>query len=93
MRHFHSVHVAAVVSNDSDLLAPIQIVREELDKRVGLLIPHKRPSRALLPHTDFHKRIRAGALSRAQFPDELTDRTGTISRPVSWQPDQGGWGR
>ena len=82
--HMDRFDVAAVVSNDSDFLDPIRIVRDELNKRVGLLNPHRRPSRALLPEIDFCKRIRAGVLSMAQFPDELTDRTGTISRPVSW---------
>ena len=40
--------VAVIVSNDSDLLEPIKIVREELGKKVGILNPHRRPSRALL---------------------------------------------
>jgi uncharacterized LabA/DUF88 family protein len=58
--------VAVVISNDSDLLEPIRIVRRELGKRVGILNPHPKPSRALLPHIDFIKPIRAGALRAAQ---------------------------
>lgn len=82
--HLNRFDVAVVISNDSDLLLPIKIVRSELKKRVGVLNPHKRPSQALLPHLDFIKSIRAGALSAAQFPDQLTDRHGAFSKPTGW---------
>jgi uncharacterized LabA/DUF88 family protein len=36
--------VAVVITNDSDLLEPIRIVRHELGLPVGILNPHKRPS-------------------------------------------------
>ena len=38
--HMGRFEVAVVVSNDSDLLEPIKIVRERLHKRVGILNPH-----------------------------------------------------
>lgn len=76
--------IAVVVSNDSDLLEPIKIVRNELGKQVGILNPHRRPSRALLPHIDFIKQIRQGALAASQFPPVLTDVTGTFHKPAAW---------
>jgi len=76
--------VAVIVSNDSDLLEPIKIVRGELGKRVGILNPHPRPSRALLPHIDFIKAIRAGVLQASQFPSTLTDARGRFTKPVGW---------
>lgn len=82
--HLNRFDVAVVVSNDSDLLTPIQIVRKELGKQVGILNPHARPSKMLLQHSDFFKPIRNGALQGSQFPDELTDRHGTIRKPVGW---------
>jgi hypothetical protein len=72
------------VSNDSDLLEPIKIVREELGLKVGILNPHKRPSRALLPHTDFIKAIRAGVLGASQFPATISDSRGTFHKPAKW---------
>ena len=60
--HMGRFEVAVVVSNDSDLLEPIKIVREQLGKKVGILNPQKNPSRALLPHIDFIKQIRGGVL-------------------------------
>jgi hypothetical protein len=44
--HMGRFEVAVVVSNDSDLLEPIKIVRDVLHKKVGILNPHKKPSRA-----------------------------------------------
>jgi len=82
--HLGRFDVAVVVSNDSDLLEPIRIVRQELHKRVGILNPHPNPSRALLPHIDFIKQIRGGVLKASQFPYTLTDVRGTFTKPSSW---------
>jgi len=76
--------LAVVVSNDSDLLAPIQVVTRQLGKPVGLLNPHQHPSVALLPHVLFVKRIRRGVLDRSQFPPTLTDANGAFSKPATW---------
>ncbi|MGH7091448.1 MAG: NYN domain-containing protein [Stellaceae bacterium] len=82
--HRDRFDVAVIVSNDSDLLEPIRIVREELGKKVSILNPHKRPSRALLPHIDFIKPIRAGVLRASQFPATMTDQHGTFTKPAVW---------
>ena len=82
--HMGRFDVAVVVSNDSDLLEPIKIVRQVLRKQVGILNPHPNPSRALLPHIDFIKQIRGGVLRTAQFPPTLTDKHGTFTKPAAW---------
>lgn len=82
--HMDRFDVAVVISNDSDLLEPIKIVRQDLKKKVGILNPHANPSRALLPHIDFIKQIRAGVLRAAQFPVTLTDAHGTFTKPSAW---------
>jgi hypothetical protein len=76
--------IAVVISNDSDLLEPIKLVRQHLKKQVGVLNPHPNPSRALLPHIDFIKQIRAGVLKTAQFPSTLVDAHGTFTKPATW---------
>ena len=40
--------------------------------------------RALLPHIDFIKQIRTGALAAAQLPATLSDTTGTFTKPAAW---------
>jgi hypothetical protein len=82
--HMGRFDVAVVISNDSDLLEPMKIVRQELHKQVGILNSHPNPSRALLPHIDFIKQIRAGVLNAAQFPATLTDAHGTFTKPATW---------
>jgi uncharacterized LabA/DUF88 family protein len=82
--HMGRFDVAVVVSNDSDLLEPIRIVRAQLGKKVGILNPHPTPSRALLPHIDFIKKIRAGALGASQFPTIMNDSVGAFTKPAAW---------
>lgn len=76
--------VAVVVSNDSDLQEPIKIVRKDLRKKVGVINPHRHPSRTLLKQSDFFKSLRKGALKGSQFSDTLKDKHGTIRKPQDW---------
>jgi NYN domain len=83
--HLNRYDLAVVISNDSDLLAPIKLVRADLGKKVGILNPQQKPSRALLPHTNFLKQIRSGPLATSQFPDQITDNNGNIIyKPATW---------
>lgn len=76
-----------VISNDSDLVGPMRVVKEDLGKVVGFVNPHpkERISRAILkiPPT-FTKQVRVGMLSSSQFPQTLTDKDGTITKPADW---------
>lgn len=76
--------VAVVISNDSDLLAPIKIIRTVMGKKIGVLNPQKNSSRAIQPNVDFYKPIRTGVIADSQFPDSLTDGVGTFHKPPSW---------
>jgi len=76
--------LAVVVSNDSDLLMPIQIITREFKKPVGLLNPQKHTSVALLPHVQFVKKIRGTVLNNSLFPDVMSDKDGQFSKPEGW---------
>ncbi len=76
--------VAAVITNDSDLVEPIRIVRQDLGKIVGVLNPQRHPSFELRNNSDFFKQIRQSALTRSQFPPTLTDANGVFHKPASW---------
>ena len=80
----HCYDTAVLISNDSDLALPLQIVRNELGKKVGILNPYSRPSRTLLKHCDFIKKIRPGVLKVSQFPNTLTNAIGEITKPARW---------
>lgn len=75
---------AVLISNDSDLLGPIKVVKQKFGKTVGILNPQKRPSYALKPAVDFYKPIRKGVLVASQFPDQLADAQGNFSKPQEW---------
>ena len=75
---------ALVISNDSDLLEPIRIVRREFGMPVGVASPHARPSQVLLKEASFFRSIRAGALRSSQFPATLADAVGSFTKPPSW---------
>lgn len=75
---------AFVISNDSDLLEPIRIVRQEFRLPVGVASPHKHPSQVLLKEASFFRSIRPGALRDSQFPQSLVDATGTFTKPTTW---------
>jgi uncharacterized LabA/DUF88 family protein len=76
--------LAVVVSNDSDLLAPIKVVRRQFGKRVGLLNPQRHPSVPLEREVDFLKSIRPGALRKSQFPATMSDSKGSFHKPPMW---------
>ena len=76
---------AVIVTNDSDLLEPIRIVRSELGLTVGVLNPHKNPtSKVLARHASFVRQIRQGVLAASQFPAVLNDTQGTFHKPPGW---------
>lgn len=78
--------VGVLITNDSDLLEPMRLVRERLRKKIGLLNPQRTPSRTLRASATFFKQIRPGMLARCQMPDVIADRHGAVRRPVEWSP-------
>lgn len=76
---------AIIISNDSDLVAPIRIVREEYRKIVGVVNPHPtRPSVELLKNADFRKRLTEKAMASSQLPDTVRVGSTVIQRPAAW---------
>jgi NYN domain len=76
--------VAVIVSNDSDLLAPMNVVTQRLRKKVGILNPHRKPAVVLKRAATFYKPIREGVLRDSQFPATLTDAQGIFHKPARW---------
>lgn len=78
----------ALVSNDSDLKVPVEMVRRKLGKTVALLAPISNPGRRLSQQLNaaasFTRTIRKGALARAQLPASLADGSGEIHKPREW---------
>jgi hypothetical protein len=79
---------AVIVSNDSDLVLPIRLVRERLRLPVGVVNPNLHSNRGapveLTAAATFTRRIREPAVRACQFPSTLTDANGPLSKPASW---------
>lgn len=82
--HLGKYETAVFISNDSDLLEAIKIVRLELNLPVGMICPHKNPSNVLRANVDFIRRIRSGVLNASQFSNQLQDVNGVIHKPKNW---------
>ena len=90
--------VAVLISNDSDLLLPVQTVRAKFGKKVHIIFPFQlfksrnpkkkrglpRRSYALQNNCDSFSHLDRANLSLAQFPVTLTDPNGTFTKPPSW---------
>ncbi len=74
---------AVLVSNDSDIAGALQLVKEEHNKKIGLIIPeHRRPSNSLMLHKDFMKVIRSSVLADSQLPDHIPGTN--LHKPKKW---------
>jgi uncharacterized LabA/DUF88 family protein len=83
--HKGGYEVAVVLSNDSDLVEPIKIVRQELTLPVIVLNPiPAHPSHELQKIATFMKPIRQKVLSVSQFPIHMKDSTGKFHKPPTW---------
>lgn len=80
-----SFDVAAVLSNDSDLVEPIRIVTQLLGKPVGLLSPVANPTHELRRMASFIRRISVSDLGNSQFTNPLVRADGSLlHKPLSW---------
>lgn len=74
--------VAVVVSNDTDLLEPIRIVKQELQKPVGIICPTEMAASSLKGMATFVRHISQQRLRDAQFPDPIPGTD--LRRPPTW---------
>jgi hypothetical protein len=87
--HRGEFEVGVVISNDSDLSTPIELVTRDLGLPVGVVNPHatnpgSRQSVQLRRVASFLKEIRPGGLRKCQFPPVLADSDGAFSKPATW---------
>ena len=78
---------AIVVSNDSDLTTPIEMVVNRLGKTVITINPYRanrQSSELRRAATRAIPQINASVLRASQFPNTLTDARGSFTCPRSW---------
>ena len=75
---------AVLISNDSDLIAPLKHVKSKLRKKVIILNPQEGSSRQLSKFATFSKDISEKHLIKSLFPEKLRDGIGNFTKPPSW---------
>ncbi len=74
---------AVIVSNDSDLTEAVKLVKNQLNKSIGLVFPGEgHPSKELIKFADFIKKIRRGILKNSQLPNPIPNSN--IRKPEDW---------
>jgi uncharacterized LabA/DUF88 family protein len=82
--HKGDFDVAVMLTNDSDLLEPMRIVRQDLGLPVGIINPHEKPSFQLQSLASFIKPVRTWALKGSLFPQTMRDEAGEFYKPSRW---------
>lgn len=81
-----SYDTAIVISDDSDLLEPVRVVRERLGKRVGVVRVRTDRGSVFRGKVDLLIEARAWHFVQAQLPDEVRLSTGgVVARPAAWK--------
>ncbi len=74
----------AIISNDSDLRFPVEIVRTRFGLPAGIFNPQANASRTLRATASFYRQIHPADLRASQLPAVLADVHGTIRKPAGW---------
>jgi uncharacterized LabA/DUF88 family protein len=83
--HMGLFDAAIVLSNDSDLVGAIHIVRQDIHKPVFAFHPQSaHPSDQLRKAATRFRAIQTHHLSDSQFPPVLTDARGSFQKPPAW---------
>ena len=84
--HLGRYETAVVVSNDSDLVEAIKIVRTDAGKNVGVFKPpHSKRLAEIQAVASFYRNIENSVLVASQFPDPIVTADGSmITKPITW---------
>ena len=78
---------AVIISNDSDLLLPIEYAIRRFGKTVGVISPHRRRSFSIelrRAATWSYPEINRSVLAASRFPDVVATPRGPVTKPPSW---------
>lgn len=84
--HLGRYDTAVIISNDSDLVEAIKLVRANTGKNVGVFKPPKSKRLSeIKTAASFYRNIENSVLAASQFPDTIKKSDGSIiTKPVSW---------
>jgi uncharacterized LabA/DUF88 family protein len=79
--------VAVVLSQDTDLVEPVRIVRDEIKKDIGVVCLDGGKPGKLAAYGSFIRHITPSRLAAAQFPETIQfgKKGKSVTRPVEWR--------
>ena len=80
----HHYECAVLVTNDAEFAVPIELVRSELRRPVGVISPAPHFSRPLYDAATFPRKIRKGVLAASQLADPMIVGDHEIHKPPEW---------
>ncbi len=72
-----------IISNDSDLVEAVKLVRKQTRKIIGIISPFPQISKELKEYSHFQRKIRGNALKQCQLPDQIPGTK--LKKPDAWQ--------
>jgi uncharacterized LabA/DUF88 family protein len=85
-----NMSVALLITNDSDFVEPIRVVRERFGIRVIIISPDDRVSKKLASVATYARPLDYELLALCQLPDVVMDASGReITRPAEWTRREG----
>jgi len=83
--HLGRYDTAVIVSNDSDLVEAIKLVRTDAGKNVGVFKPNGKKLNEIKAVASFYRNIENTVLAASQFPDPVVTSNGSlITKPTTW---------
>lgn len=83
--HTSAFDVAIVISNDSDLVLPIDFVVSKLQKKVGVICPYSKVSMHLKQVSTFIRNVRPSNVTNSQMNDPVICPDGdSLNKPFGW---------
>jgi hypothetical protein len=76
---------AIVASDDFDLKEPMLLAQSELGLKLGVVSPRCRTWLRSAVKASFYRPVKEPLLKACQFPYQLSDAKGTITRPKAWK--------
>jgi uncharacterized LabA/DUF88 family protein len=76
-----------IISNDADLVKPIELVNQHYRKKVMVINPHRKKYLSYelaKAASNYYSTININVYKRCQFPTTLSDSQGTFTKPSSW---------
>lgn len=73
-----------LISNDTDLRAPLFLIKNELSSNVGLICPQIKTAESLKDSVNFYRNIRLSDIEQSQFSTEMKDAKGDFKKPKEW---------